>query len=417
MLAGGAAAGQALSLVAAPVLTRLYSPEEFGALAVFASLLTIGSQIACLRYEMAIPLAPREQDGIDLLWLALLLAGISGAVTGVAVYGGGEWLVRSTSTPALVPYLWLFPLGLVGIGTYLSLSYWAVRQKAFPRIARTRLTQSVGQNATQLALGVAGAGPFGLLAGHVIGSVAGSASLAVGAVRGAGPQILRPSWHGIRRMAARYRRFPLLAGPAALLNTAGIRITPLLLAATYGPEVVGLLAVAERMTTTPVRLVSGAVAQVYLGEAAANAARPEVLRRLMRATTVRLALIGFLPALALAAGGSYVFALVFGEEWRQAGVFVQILALPIFLDFVVSPVSQFFSILERQDLSLVWSGARVAAVAAAVLVPASLGWRPAAAIGVLSAALSFMFLTQYCLNTYVLWKAAGEAADGPKIKG
>ena len=48
-----------------------------------------------------------------------------------------------------------------GAGTYQALSYWAIRRRAFGRIARTKLSQGVGQVVTQVALGLARAGRAG----------------------------------------------------------------------------------------------------------------------------------------------------------------------------------------------------------------------------------------------------------------
>ena len=56
LLVGGTAGAQLLTILAAPALTRQYGPEDFGLLAVYASLLALIGVISSLRYELAIPL-------------------------------------------------------------------------------------------------------------------------------------------------------------------------------------------------------------------------------------------------------------------------------------------------------------------------------------------------------------------------
>ncbi len=68
----GTVLGQASSVLAAPILTRLYSPAEFGTLAVFSALLFTFSSIAALRYEMAFTLVEETRD---ILNLAVVCAG------------------------------------------------------------------------------------------------------------------------------------------------------------------------------------------------------------------------------------------------------------------------------------------------------------------------------------------------------
>ena len=51
LLVTGSAFGQLLVLVASPLLTRLYSPDDFGVLGVFSALLGLFGTAVCLRYE------------------------------------------------------------------------------------------------------------------------------------------------------------------------------------------------------------------------------------------------------------------------------------------------------------------------------------------------------------------------------
>src|SRR5262245_43618883 len=56
IMLSGAAAGQMVSILLSPVLTRLYSPQQFGVLSVYSALLAILVVVASLRYELTIPM-------------------------------------------------------------------------------------------------------------------------------------------------------------------------------------------------------------------------------------------------------------------------------------------------------------------------------------------------------------------------
>ena len=62
VLAGSTAIGQALAVVVSPIITRIYEPADFGALAVYAAVLAILSVTVSWRYEVAIPLPERAQS-------------------------------------------------------------------------------------------------------------------------------------------------------------------------------------------------------------------------------------------------------------------------------------------------------------------------------------------------------------------
>src|SRR5215210_587379 len=137
-LASGTAIAQLLLVLATPALTRLYTPADYGTLAVYSSTLTVLLVLASLRYEAAIPLP--EDEALAGSLLALTLAVLAGMVMLVSllVWLVGDAFVTRANVPALGPYLWLLPVGLLGAGTYQTLSYWAIRRRAFGRIARTK---------------------------------------------------------------------------------------------------------------------------------------------------------------------------------------------------------------------------------------------------------------------------------------
>jgi hypothetical protein len=56
VLASGTAISQAIPIAAMPVLTRLYTPEEFGTVVLYLALASLLGVVATARYELAIPL-------------------------------------------------------------------------------------------------------------------------------------------------------------------------------------------------------------------------------------------------------------------------------------------------------------------------------------------------------------------------
>ena len=73
ILAGCAAAGQAIAVLASPMLTRLYTLADFGVRVVFASTLGILTIIASLHYLLAIPLSADDEESASLLALSLFV--------------------------------------------------------------------------------------------------------------------------------------------------------------------------------------------------------------------------------------------------------------------------------------------------------------------------------------------------------
>lgn len=388
-IAVGTAVGQMIVLLASPILTRLYTPEEIGALAVYAAILSTLVVVASLRYQLAIPLPEEEAVARDLLVLSLLIAVGFSLIVAAVLLPTRSLVATWTNADALEDYFWMLPLSLLGAGCYQALNYWAIRENRFALLARTRVTQSVGMVGTQVGLGLAGSGPAGLLFGDAIGRAAGSGSLFLSAFRSKAIFSAGARVAGIKSAARTYRRFPLLSSGSGLLNAAGLFCPPVLMAAFYGPRAAGFFALGQRLIAVPVTLVSMSVSQVFFGRAAelARESRPE-LKAFVTRTGRRLLLIGSLPSALILVAGPYLFARIFGETWREAGVFTQLLIPSFLLQFAVSPLSQTLNILERQDLQLIWDFLRFILVVGSLMGPAALQWEAHTAVltyGIVSA--------------------------------
>ena len=73
-LVAGAGIGQALTLIISPILTRLYTPSEFGVYTFFISIVGGAALVATLRYEMAIILQKDEKQAINMASLSLFIS-------------------------------------------------------------------------------------------------------------------------------------------------------------------------------------------------------------------------------------------------------------------------------------------------------------------------------------------------------
>ena len=81
-LFSGTVIAQALPLAISPILARIYTPEEFGLLTIFLSILTIGNTIVTAKYEVAIYLPRTDKAARYVVKLNLL---ISLMVTSIAL--------------------------------------------------------------------------------------------------------------------------------------------------------------------------------------------------------------------------------------------------------------------------------------------------------------------------------------------
>ena len=352
VLATGSAIGQLAVILASPILTRLYSPEEFGVLAIYASLLGIIGTVAGLRYELAIPLTRTDGSAANILALTVLCVVFTTVLVFIIIALFGEQISVWTNVPRIAPYLWFLPLGVMLTGFYQAFNYWAIRHHDFNRISRTVIQQGVGGAATQVGLGLAHFGPLGLIVGQIIGQSAGLQELIRGAYRQDLQLISRINWQRIKQRARRYQRFPKYTTWSALANSSSMLLPPVLFATLFSLEIAGIYMLAYRTLLAPLSLVGSSIGQVFHAKAA-DALRNGTLEHLLLKLFKGLLRISLIPLATIGYFAPDLFAFVFGEDWRQAGIYAQWMVPWIIAQFVVSPLSIIISVTENQIGGLV----------------------------------------------------------------
>ncbi|WP_422026150.1 lipopolysaccharide biosynthesis protein [Roseovarius sp.] len=362
----------ALSL---PVLTRIYSPEDFDFLAVYMAVLMLLTAISNLRLGRTVPLPANDAEAANLLTLALLAAVAFGVLLAVPVIAAPDTVTGILGQERFLPFLWMIPVGVTLAGGYQALQFWASRKRRFGLVARTRVARAVGGAGTQLGLGAAGIAPFGLLLGHMIYSGLGSLSLARDLLRQDRIALAAVSPAAMWRALSAYRRFPIWSVPEALANSAGVQVPVILIAAAAaGPEA-GYLALAMQVMAIPMALVGQSVAQVFIAEA------PERLRQgtlpaFTRRTSLTLFKLGAAVLIPVGLLSPLVFPPLFGPGWGRAGEIVLWMTPWHILQFTASPVSSVLHVIGRLRTALVLQvfGALLRIGAVAITAALATGW-------------------------------------------
>jgi len=352
VLVGGTAIAQLVAISALPILTRLYTPESFSALAVYSSVLAMLSVVACLRFEIAIPLPHSDRTAASLCVLSMFSVIITSLIVGLFVIVIPE-VFNFVTGNKISQHLWLIPLGVLAVGMYNALQYWCTRKKKFGLISKTRITQSISGTSVKVGVGYFLNGmPAGLLIGQLIAGGMGSFSLGI--------HLLKHDWQLFKSLKLnylkaafkRFDKFPKYSTLEAFANAGSIQI-PIILIAYYavGAEA-GYLMIAMQLLSAPMGLIGAAVAQVYLSEGAEQFNKNE-LKQFTYKTILNLAKVAFLPLLLIALASPIFIPYVLGEQWQRTGVLITWMAPWFFMQFITSPVSMSLHITGKQKIAFV----------------------------------------------------------------
>jgi len=341
MMAGNVTA-QAIAFIAAPVITRLYSPDEFGLLTLVCSYYGILVVVSCLCYEQPIIIEPREDDAINIFVLCIIITTCLSFLIGVIIYLFAEEIVLIINFKFDKNYLWFIPVAVFCSGLHKAVISWNSREKKFNIISLCGIFGTVSSASVKIIFAACffSSGVW-LLSGNILGLLVPAIILfTIFLYKNFQNLRINISRKQILKIAKVYYKFPTYHVATNLLNAASQNLPIALLAYYFSPVVLGFYGLANSIMRRPVNLISMSMSKVFLQKIAeAHAAGKDSQRHFLLATK-GLVLVGIIPFCVLGFAGNEIFSFTFGEKWLTAGFYAQLLAPWLFFGFINPPATQ-----------------------------------------------------------------------------
>lgn len=343
----GTAMAQIFGFACSPIISRLYTPSDFGVFGSFYSVCAIIGAGITLEYTQAILLQKEKDDALSLFILSCLctlslsfLLLIFCLFAPEAVHG-----VMKTSGVWVLALLIVASIATGFETSCLALATWS---KAFKHTSTSQVIRSLSSNGMQVGFGYAKFGGAGLIVSSVLADILASLNL----FRVFLPDLIhfrkRFRWNRIKCLAKEYRDFPMYAATQNIVANLSSGLPVLLLTYFFGVAVAGSYAFGMRILQVPMGLVLRAVRQVLLQKAGETMYSGNKLAPLYVKTTAGLIAVAFFPALVLFMWAPQIFTWVFGNQWQAAGEFARSLVLWLFVGFCNVPAVKFAQVIRIQ---------------------------------------------------------------------
>lgn len=369
-LLAGSAAGRLIALVAIPLLTRIYSPADFGLLASFTAVLTSALPFATLRYAQAIPVVRTERAALGLVAIAaIILLGTTLLLAGgyIALLFG--WVGYRAPVTTAGGALLVAAFALTGI--YEILSNWTLRRRCYRDLSKVSVWQALATAGAKIGAGLVGLRSDGLILGQVAGQVAGLATLGR-SLRNEHGRRLRATQRW--RLARSLWQIPTMRLPSQFLLALSTQLPILFVATHYDLVTAGHFAIAMTLLNATISMAAQSFGQAFYGEVAAIF---RMNRRRVASVTfnvqMRLLMLGAPIALGVYLLAPRIVPIVLGKEWALAGEILALLAPYIVVQFCATPAIKVLELVRSQWLFLLMNALRVGGVSAVIVYCANNG--------------------------------------------
>lgn len=358
----GSFAAQIVALLALPVLTRIYSPAEFGYFQIVFSFTATIAPLAAMRYEMTLLRVKNLSDTYSALTLCL---GINVVVAILVALSAPLVVGFLLNTNSITPWVYiLIPLSFLANGIMGTLGRLPVRDGDYRAIANGKVLQTSTSHIGAIGFG----GFFSASAGvlifwDVIGRLLAAVYFFLNWRQKSPASLSHPSRTRMKRIAKAYARYPKFSVPASLLSALSASLPVLMLSKFYSPETVGQFSVAWRASVVPVAMLTFAISEVVNHHYSTTVRDRGSYSSFSLTHTIKLVVALAIPVLILLFTlGPPAIVFAFGVEWAFAGTLLQMMVPLVASTIISGPIGAVLSIAGRLDIQILWDLARFSTI-------------------------------------------------------
>ena len=347
----GTTIAQAIPIAISPILTRLYTPQDFGVLALFISIVFIFSSISTARYEVAIMLPKSKEEAINVAALSFLINLLISAVLLIIIAIFYSEIITLLGNKEIGFWLYFAPLSILFLGIFNILNYLNTRDENYKDISKAKVYKSVVLASLQIVVALFKSGASGLITGQIFSQLIANTKLAKNILKDKS-LISSINFKSIKKVAKKYIDFPKYSMPTALIHSLGNDFLNILISAFFNIATLGFYSFAIKMLGIPTSLIGESISQVFFKEAVREKHEKDSSKEIFIATTKKLILIAIPLFLSIYIFAEDAFAFIFGEDWRVAGEYAKIVTPIFFANFIFVSVSSIFDIYKGLKIEL-----------------------------------------------------------------
>lgn len=240
----------------------------------------------------------------------------------------------------LKPFLVILIISFFCAGVYQVLTYWAIRMKNYQLIGYTLIGKNVSGAISKIFFGWIKISVLGLIIGDLISQMTGIYSIIINFWKIHSTDLKKISFKEIISTAREYYRFPVFSLPATLFNTLAFQLPVIFLVSNFGTAAAGLYSLALNVLVLPTGVLSSSISQVYVGELSELLrSEPKKIRRLYQTAVFKIATMAIPIIVIIIILAPFIFPVIFGEIWKEAGFFCVALSIMLIFQVCISTVS------------------------------------------------------------------------------
>jgi O-antigen/teichoic acid export membrane protein len=348
-VASGTLLAQALGYIFLPLITRLYTPQQFGDLGIFIAMFGVFTPLLGGKFEIALVL---EKDKIQKMNLYLLSAVITLFISIISFFVFlffRDNIISILSLSINQDLLFILPASLLFFGLYQANKYLLISNNSFGEISKTIVIEKIVNIGSKLIIGFFKPSSFGLVFSDLLGKIAVVFYTYFAIIQNKlYVSVLKKfNKYEVVKLVKKYKKFPTYELAGDWFDSISNQIPLLIMAFYFNSVIIGYYVFANSILKKIIMLTSKSFGSVYYQKISEikvterNAFTSKLIKN--------LSIIGILPFIIIAIGAPEIFSFIFGENWYNSGIYAQIMSPYLMIFFFLKPINGLYRVYNQQD--------------------------------------------------------------------
>lgn len=335
---------QVILIITTPIITRLYSPTEFGEFTIFSNIAMILIPIINARYDLLIVNTKNDRSANILSQISFLISLLILLIL-IPIFAISAWLYPNFILDFIFVIIMLFLVSLTNIFTnYLN------KERKYKVLSLINVFRAGSMALLQIIFGLLALGSLGLIIGFSLSYIAGITL---------GYKTFKKHFNIVRDKEETKALFLenknqlVYSTPSILLNSLSFSVVVFFIGILYTNTEVGIYGMAIRVLGIPVTIISLGLSKIFMQQANDYYIEHGNFRNLLLKFSSILVIVSIILYVPLYLFSEELVNILLGHSWVDAITVIKIV-IPLFvIRLIVSTVSLSVIVLQKQQLELI----------------------------------------------------------------
>ncbi|HDS3752466.1 TPA: type 8 capsular polysaccharide synthesis protein Cap8K [Staphylococcus aureus] len=335
---------QVILIITTPIITRLYSPTEFGEFTIFSNIAMILIPIINARYDLLIVNTKNDRSANILSQISFLISLLILLIL-IPIFAISAWLYPNFILDFIFIIIILFLVSLTNIFTnYLN------KERKYKVLSLINVFRAGSMALLQIIFGLLALGSLGLIIGFSLSYIAGITL---------GYKTFKKHFNIVRDKEETKALFLenknqlVYSTPSILLNSLSFSVVVFFIGILYTNTEVGIYGMAIRVLGIPVTIISLGLSKIFMQQANDYYIEHGNFRNLLLKFSSILVIVSIILYVPLYLFSEELVNILLGHSWVDAITVIKIV-IPLFvIRLIVSTVSLSVIVLQKQQLELI----------------------------------------------------------------